>query len=202
MKPARILPTILAGLALTLAGCAGDPQAPRPSDTSVTSAASGVAAGEIAEAHGLSGMDARAIIERLEATAVAERPSDLRASVRPEALVLSDTAGRETSLSMPADAYYLSVAPYRQQTHDCYFHSLTTCRGELRGEDVTVRIVDATGAVLIDQDIRTNDNGFLGLWLPRDLEATMTIEDDGLSATAPIATGSGDATCLTTLRLT
>jgi hypothetical protein len=37
-------------------------------------------------------------------------------------------------------------------THDCYFHSLTTCTGELGGQQVTVLIVDdETGEVYVDE---------------------------------------------------
>ncbi|MFS4491238.1 CueP family metal-binding protein, partial [Dietzia kunjamensis] len=47
----------------------------------------------------------------------------------------------------------------------------------------------------------TYDNGFLGLWLPRGITATLTIDHDGRTATAPISTGDDDLTCLTTMQL-
>ncbi|WP_281366691.1 CueP family metal-binding protein [Nocardioides massiliensis] len=78
---------------------------------------------------------------------------------------------REVSLDVPEDRFYLAVAPYVDQTHECFYHSLTTCLGELDSADVRVKIVDeANDEVLVDEVRTTFDNGFLGFWLPRDIE--------------------------------
>ncbi|WP_131103842.1 CueP family metal-binding protein [Ornithinimicrobium sufpigmenti] len=152
--------------------------------------------------HGLDGLEARDVIDRLEATPVSERPPGLIASVQPESVLMTDVEGREERLPLPDDAFYLSVAPYLEQTHECHFHSLTTCRGELGNEDITVRVVsDKDGAVVLDQTVRTQDNGFAGLWLPADMEATLTVEHEGRRASTPITTGADAPTCLTTLQL-
>jgi len=153
--------------------------------------------------HGLTGADARQVIDTLDAQPVAERPADLIASVRPTQLLLSDDLGREAFLPLPEDEFYLSVAPYVSQTHECFFHSLTTCRGELANTPVHVTVTDEdSGRVVVDEDVSTFDNGFVGLWLPRGIEATLTVSSDGRSATTAIST-SGDEglTCLTTLQL-
>lgn len=153
--------------------------------------------------HGLEGLGAREIIERLDAQAVAERPADLVASVQPEQLVVADDAGRQTALPMPEDEVYLSAAPYESQTHECHFHSLTTCLGELQNQEVQVTLADrATGEVLVDQELRTFDNGFVGMWVPKGIEAELTIEHAGKVATAVVSTrNADDPTCLTGLRL-
>lgn len=153
--------------------------------------------------HGLAGLDARQVIELLDTTPVADRPTDLIASVRPTALALSDNQDREVSLPLPRDEFYLSVAPYVSRTHDCYFHSLTTCIGELSNEEVHVTVTDAdTGNVLIEETRRTYDNGFIGLWLPRGVTTNITLEVDGKSGVATVSTAGDDAlTCLTTLQL-
>lgn len=133
---------------------------------------------------------------------VADRPTDLLASVQPEALVLTDDQERETRLPLPEDEVYISIAPYRDQTHDCYFHSLTTCLGELASEEVQVTLTGADGEVIIDEARQTYDNGFIGLWVPRDTEVTLTIEHEGQEANARISTmNDDDATCITTMRL-
>lgn len=189
----RSVATAIIGAAfaiLTLTGCT---TSNTPSATSST---------EELATYGFENMNASEIIDQLEATPVAERSTDFIASVRPDTLTISDTEGQEVSLDMPADEFYLSVAPYINQTHDCFFHSLTTCLGELRGEDVTISVVDDNDTVLIDQDFRTADNGFVGLWLPRDIDATLTIEQDGRATTMPISTGDDDPTCLTIAKLT
>ena len=48
-------------------------------------------------------------------------------------------------------------------SHGCFYHSLTTCLGELDNEDIQVTITDeATGEVLVDEATTTFDNGFIG----------------------------------------
>lgn len=97
----------------------------------------------------------------------------------------------------------MSVPPYVDQTHECFYHSLATCQGELSGEDVRVRTVDdETGEVLVDEQTTTFDNGFVGFWLPRDIAGTIEVSHDGLTGTAGFTTTDDGATCLTTLRLT
>lgn len=190
-----LLAAVVAGsLGLTACTSAG----PEPDSTSDRAAAT------LVEQHDLEGLDARQVIERLDTMPVAERPDDLWASVEPDQLVLSDPTGgfEETALPMPADEFYLSVAPYRTYTHDCFFHSLTTCLGELGGETVQVTVTDeATGRTVLDETRTTYDNGFVGLWLPRDLTGTLTIEHDGDSTTSPVSTGGDDLTCLTTMQV-
>lgn len=154
------------------------------------------------ERHGLDGLDHRELVEQLETMPVENRPRDLMASVQNDAVKLTDTDGREASVPFPDDEFYLSIAPYVDQTHDCFFHSLTTCLGEMANEEVAVEILSEEGTVLVDDVIRTNDNGFLGLWLPRDIEGTLTVEHDGQSASTQIATAADSPTCLTTVHLT
>ncbi|QDQ97040.1 CueP family metal-binding protein [Tomitella fengzijianii] len=154
-------------------------------------------------AYGLDGLGGREIIDTLDRLPVAERPDDLLASVRADQVVLSRADGGEVSVPLPADEFYVSVAPYTDETHECFYHSLTTCLGELRNADVRVTATDADGTqVIAAEDLRTFDNGFVGMWLPRGFGGTLTIERDGRTATVPVATGADDPTCLTTARLT
>lgn len=154
--------------------------------------------------HGFADAGAHEIIDRLEALPVAERPQDLIASVTPTSLQLSDDSGREAELPLPEDQFYLSVAPFVETTHECAFHSLTTCRGELRSREVAVRVVDSGSGEVLEEGTRTShDNGFLGLWLPRGIttELTCTLED--YTGAASISTqAEDDLTCLTSLQLT
>lgn len=198
---------------LVLAGCAGPegttataPTTPATSPTATQRAGDGdgattpAAASAILRDYGLEGLGAVDVIDRLDRLAGEDRPSELMASVRPGELQLSagdDTAG----LPIPADRFYLSVAPYVDHTHECFYHSLTTCQGELTGKDVDVRIVDATGEVLVDESRTTFANGFVGFWLPRDIAGTIEVGYDGLTARADISTGPDAPTCLTTLHL-
>ena len=64
----------------------------------------------------LAGMDAPAIIDHLDRLPVDERPADLMASVRPDALLLG-AGEEELALEIPDDRFYVSVAPYADGTH-------------------------------------------------------------------------------------
>lgn len=152
---------------------------------------------------GLEGLDAREIIDRLDALPTAQRPDDLMVSIRPNELIITDGAQLETTLPMPDDQFYVSIAPYVDATHDCYFHSLTTCTGEIQNADVHMLVTDTdSGEILIDETRTTFDNGFVGLWLPRDSDVTVAIEYDGRSATTDLSTSSDDdTTCVTTMKL-
>jgi len=184
---------LAAAVVLVLAGCSASP----------TTADSPATEPSILAEYDLAGLDGRAIVDRLDRVPVADRQSDLRASVRPgELLVSTADSDDATVVDLPDDQFYLSVAPYVEQTHDCYFHSLTTCRGELAGKEVQVTITQRdTGEVLVDEVTQTFDNGFVGFWLPRGIEATLHVEYDGYAASSDISTGPDDPTCLTTLQL-
>lgn len=185
--------------ALVLSGCATSPS---PEPASSTAGGQSVDSDFLA-AHDLAGLDAAQVIERLDTMPLADRPVNLIASVQPDAIVLTDDQERETQLPMPEDEVYISVAPYREQTHDCYFHSLTTCLGELANTAVQVTLTGEDGDVLLDEVRQTYDNGFVGIWVPRGIKATLTIEHEGRTGTVTISTmNEDDATCITTLQLT
>ena len=194
----RRLPTFLALICgvLLVAACSGSPNGSTP-----VSDDPGAADSILAE-YGLAGLEPAELIDRLDATPVADRPDGLMASVRPDHLVIRDAEGSQVALRLPADQFYLSVAPYLSTTHDCFFHSLTTCRGELRNADIHVTVNDSvTGEVIIDQAMRTFDNGFVGMWLPAGIQAEVTISYEGRANTSQISTGADDATCITTAQL-
>lgn len=151
--------------------------------------------------HSLTGKSAVEVIDTLDRMPVEKRPADLMASVRPDVLLVSGE-GTEVALPIPADRFYLSVAPYVDSTHECFNHSLTTCKGELGGEDVEVSLVEeGSGAVLLDGMKTVFANGFVGFWLPKDTVGTLRIRHDGKMAETKISTHSDAPTCLTTMQL-
>ena len=87
------------------------------------------------------------------------------------------------------------------QTHDCFYHSLTTCIGGLAGQTVDVTIVDSAGKTLVQGPVKTYSNGFVGFWLPRDIKGTITVTQDGRTASSAISTDKDAPTCLSTLKL-
>ena len=152
--------------------------------------------------HNLDGLNAREIITRLDSTKVTDRSSEFIASIEPDQLVLTDDQNNQTTVPMPEDEFYVSIAPYRSQTHECYFHSLTTCTGELANTDVHVTVVEATsGETLLDETLTTYHNEFVGVWLPRGIDATLTVSAEGRTAKKAISTRPDDPTCLTGLQL-
>lgn len=146
-------------------------------------------------------MSAAEAIDALEAVPVADRATDYSASVRPDALLLTAGDGREVGKPLPEDSFHLSVAPYESSTHECFFHNLTSCRGELAGRTFEVTVVDGAGATILDETLVAADNGFVGFWLPRGIEATLTVRAGDEVAVSSIATGPDDPTCLTDLKL-
>jgi hypothetical protein len=183
------LAAVAAAAMLALGGC-----------TSSASSESPAPQNAVVQQLGFSGKSTQQIIEAIDSSPDA-RPLGFGASVRGSELVLTKD-DQETTLSLPADKFYLSIAPYQTRTHECYNHSLATCRGELGNEDVTVKIVNDEGKVLVDKQAKTYANGFVGFWLPRDVKGTVTVTHDGIKGSAPFATTDGSPTCMTTLRLT
>jgi len=114
-------------------------------------------------------------------------------------VILEDT---RLSVDMPEDEFYLSVAPYIDTTHECAFHSATGCRGEMKQEEFFVEFIDLDGNVVISENMISMSNGFIDLWLPRDIEGTLTITQGELSTSKVISTESGEPTCETTMQLT
>ncbi|MFJ2519318.1 CueP family metal-binding protein [Cellulosimicrobium cellulans] len=194
MRRRRALPTLVAAVAATalvLTGCSGGSGG----------SAEPSALDALLDRHDLAGLSGQEVVDRLEGLETADRPTDLVASVRAAELVLADES-YETTVPLPEDTFYLSVAPFVDETHECFYHSLTTCQGELAGEPVSVTVVDAaTGEVLVEEDTTLGANGFVGLWLPRDVDAELRVEHEGRVGTTTVSTGADDPTCLTTLQL-
>lgn len=201
-KPLRLLATGVASL-LLVAGCASGADAPGAVQAGGNAAAAEVvspeAAGFLAKL-GMSGRSATEVIDALDAQ-TGERQKDVLASVRYDTLVLKDASG-ESKMKLPDGQFYLSIAPYVNQTHECFYHSLTTCSGELAGQTVDVTIVDSAGKTLVQGPVKTYSNGFVGFWLPRDIQGTITVAYEGRTATSAITTDREAPTCLSTLQLT
>lgn len=110
---------------------------------------------------------------------------------------------QEVALPIDGDEFYVSFAPYQTFTHPCTYHALGGCQGEMVEEDFDVTITSDDGEVLFDQQVTSWANGFIGVWLPRDVNATLEVSyADGTAGAVPISTFDGDPTCVTTIELT
>jgi len=110
--------------------------------------------------------------------------------------------GETVSIALPEDRTVIAIAPYVSKTHSCGNHNLKSCKGELF--DVPVKVVArkaSDGTVLFDDNVTTMDNGFLELWLPRDMDIDLTLVAEGRKATGKITTFKDSKTCITTFKL-
>ena len=145
--------------------------------------------------------DVTGVIDHLDRLPVDERPTDLMASVQPDELVLTD-GQQEATMALPKGKSYVSIAPFVDETHDCFYHSLTTCLGEMSGEDVDVVITDSeTGEAVVDESTTTFDNGFVGFWVPSDITGTIEVTAEGRTGATEFSTRSDGPTCVTDLKL-
>ncbi|AXH95182.1 CueP family metal-binding protein [Ornithinimicrobium avium] len=188
-------------LALALTGCSQPAtEADGAAGAAPLASASSADVEALLAPFGLAGADGREVVDRLESDP-GTRPLTVQASVREDHLVVGD-GSTETALPLPDDLFYVSVAPYVRTTHDCFYHALGGCQGELPGEDVEVRITDGTGEVLVEQTVTTGANGFAGFWLPRGVQGgTVEMSAGGGTGSVPLSTTPGSPTCLTTLQL-
>jgi hypothetical protein len=150
------------------------------------------------DALGLGNLSAKEILLGLDDGSIV--PDGYAVSVYDDELIVLIDDDR-IALPMPDDLFYLSVAPYRTLTHDCTFHSATGCRGELKQEEFTVTFVTSDGTTVLDETFNTGNNGFIDLWLPRDIQGTLTITQGDETVSKTISTTAGSPTCETTMRL-
>ena len=149
------------------------------------------------ERNGFNNLSLEEIVESLESN---RNETGLEAGILGDRLEMTDSIGSYT-MKIPKDKFYLSVAPYINQTHPCANHSLTGCQGEFINKKVKVKISDKNSKVIIDKEVTTYKNGFFGLWLPKNIEGTITVNYEGKSASTTITTYNNSETCLTTLKL-
>jgi hypothetical protein len=130
-----------------------------------------------------------------------DEPVLFNAGITGSHLIMSDDQ-TEVKMELPSELFYLSIAPYINQTHPCGIHNLVTCKGELQNQEFNVVVTDKkTNEVIFDDQIKTASNGFLGIWLPKNIEGFITVSNSNLTASTIISTHENDNTCLTTLQL-
>ncbi|MDQ0231984.1 CueP family metal-binding protein [Metabacillus malikii] len=131
-----------------------------------------------------------------------ERTKDAEsASITSEQLIVKEKDGRESVYDLPENEFFVSIAPYVNDTHPCTNHSLTGCQGELVNQEFDIYIEDTDGNVIVDKSMKTLENGFIDIWLPRDKTYRTKIEQNGKTAEAEFSTFKEDGTCITTIQL-
>lgn len=124
------------------------------------------------------------------------------ASITSQHLIVTDEDGSESIYDLPEDEFFVSIAPFIQETHPCTNHSLTGCQGEMVEQDFDIYIEDTEGNIIVDEQMKSLENGFIDLWVPSDQTYHIIIEHDGKRVESEFSTFENDGTCLTTMQLT
>lgn len=126
---------------------------------------------------------------------------DQSASITSHELIVTNSDQSKKVYDLSEEEFFVSIAPYINNTHPCQDHNLTGCQGELVGQEVSLYIEDSEGNVIKDEIVTTQDNGFIDLWLPRDDSYRVTVKQGDLSAESEISTFEGNNTCITDMQL-
>lgn len=118
-----------------------------------------------------------------------------------DSLIIQFQDKNKIEIPLPQDSMMIAIAPYVENTHTCATHFISGCQGELTDVPVKVLAVKDDGTVLIDSTMITMSNGFIELWLPRDINFTLTIESMNRRAKEILTTFSDSNTCITTMQL-
>lgn len=123
------------------------------------------------------------------------------ASITSQQLIVTAENSAKTTYDLPEDEFFVSIAPFVENTHPCEIHSLTGCQGEMVEQEFDINVVDEKGKTVLNQKMKSQSNGFVDLWLPRDQTYQVTIEYDGKTAKSEVSTFKDDNTCITTMQL-
>ncbi|MDP2813915.1 MAG: CueP family metal-binding protein [Erysipelotrichaceae bacterium] len=172
-----VVPTLLAFLYITQFGPSNEAEAP------------------ILSKYGLDNLSVKEMVNKLDSNI--DKNPGLNATITGMTLILNENEV-EYDYTLPSDEFYVSVAPYINEVHPCKTHNLVSCRGEIFNKEFEVSIVREDGIVILSQKAKSMNSGFIGLWLPKGIEAILTIKYNGLSVARPISTFDNSDTCITT----
>lgn len=158
------------------------------------------ACGSATEERAANEMEVEDIKQLVHEYSIRDRTAE-NASITSHQLLVTEDDGSENVYDLAEEDFFVSIAPYVNQTHPCQIHSLTSCQGEMVEEEFAVYIEDTKGNVIVDETMKTLENGFIDLWLPRDETYQVKIEHEGLVTEAELSTFENDDTCVTTMQL-
>src|SRR5699024_3917490 len=127
---------------------------------------------------------------------------DETASITSEELIVTNNDESETVYALHEDEFFVSIAPFINETHPCTNHSLTGCQGEMVEEEFDIYIEDMEGNVVFEDILKTEANGFIDLWLPRNKTYNIIINHNEKKVESEFSTFEQDGTCITTMQLT
>lgn len=142
--------------------------------------------------------DVRALVDDYSA---GNFEDDHSASISSTELIIKNEDESQETYDLPDDEFFVSIAPFKNQTHACDIHSLTGCQGELVDADFDLLIKNEDGETVVDETMNSGKNGFIDLWLPREDTYDVQIQHDGKEVASEISTFDEDNTCITTMQL-
>ncbi|WP_051326801.1 CueP family metal-binding protein [Aliagarivorans taiwanensis] len=129
------------------------------------------------------------------------RSGDASVKVLPRQIDTEFANGEKVSI--PTESHLLSIAPFVNQTHPCTYHVPTGCQGELVDAQMHVMVKDlATGELVHNTMVRTQHDGFIDFWMPKDGRYEFMFHYGDLMASEVLSTDAQSRTCITTMQLT
>ena len=144
--------------------------------------------------YGLNNLSVEEMVTKLDK---GKEDNKINAKITANELIL-EYQNEEFKYSVNKDMFYISFAPYINNTHSCSIHNLVTCNSELKNILFDVKIYTDDNEVLFDNKIKSYDNGFVGIWIKRNIEATIEVKYNDYTLKQNISTFDNSNTCLTT----
>lgn len=154
---------------------------------------------DILAKYNLDGLKTKELVEKLE-NPEANDLLDLGASIFSDRIEFTDENNKQT-YKIEGDEFYISIAPYINNTHGWGIHSLTGCKGELQNTTLQWKFVTTDGDILFEGEQDTYENGFAGFWLPKDVDGKVYVTYGDYEGVNDISTYKDSDTCITTLKL-
>lgn len=126
--------------------------------------------------YGLSGLSVKEMVNKFDI--ITNEKYSLNASITATTLILYDHE-KKYDFKLPGEEFYVSFAPYINEIHPCQTHNLVSCKGELFNKEFEISIIKKAGAVVLNQKVKSMNSGFIGIWLPKGIEANLTINYNG-----------------------
>src|SRR5699024_1926907 len=77
------------------------------------------------------------------------------ASITSQQLIVTNSDESKSAYTLPDEEFFVSIAPYINETHPCTNHSLTGCQGEMVNEEFDVYIEDIKGNVILEETLKS-----------------------------------------------
>ncbi|MCQ1056619.1 CueP family metal-binding protein [Photobacterium sp. ZSDE20] len=129
------------------------------------------------------------------------RTGEATVRIMPDAIYAEFADGSKATVPIEEE-FLLSIAPFENVTHGCTFHVPTGCQGEMVNKAMTVEITDTqTNEVVQSGMVKTQKDGFIDFWMPKNGNYQFTFTYQGKTATEVLSTKGNSRTCITTMQL-